>query len=214
MKTPRPVVPGDHVFAIRRRTLSTYSHHGIFLGSGEVAHFSSQGPNARSGLKSTVQVASIADFRQNDRVTLRWYTSPKLNSAEGYAEALQRTRDVLTSFAHSGPGSPYQYNVFTFNCEHLAVFCRTGFIRSEQIGGGLRAQRNGTAYAFVNASQSVPVIGLAVTAAGLAGSFLRHRRERPGESFFRGRGIQSVNWAQNLFEGYGLEHHDVPALFD
>ena len=176
-------------------------------------HFSSRGPDARPGLKSTVQLASVADFQQGDRVTLRWYKSPKLTSAEAYAGVLQRARDLLVCFSDPSASHSYQYNLLSFNCEHLATFCRTGQVRSEQLGRGVRNYRNGMAYAFVNASQNVPVIGLAITVAGLTGSYLRHRRERPGEAFFQGRGIESINWSKNLFEGYDFEYEDVPALF-
>lgn len=213
MKQPRHVLPGDHVFTVRRRTLSTYSHHGIYIGEGNVAHFSSQGPDARPGLKSTAQLATIAEFHRDDPVTLRWYKSPKLTSTEAYAGALRRAHEVLTCFADPGAAQAYQYNLFSFNCEHLATYCRTGRVRSEQLSRGARNYRNGMAYAFVNASQAIPGISLAITAIGLSGSYLRHRRERPDESFFQGRGMESINWAKNLFEGYDLEYQDVPALF-
>ena len=99
-----------------------YYHYGIYVGNGRVIHYT----DANGGdFKGTVQETSLESFLNGeDSYSVCEFDPenyPHINSPE---ETVERARSQL------GKGG---YNFFTNNCEHFAVWCKTGQYESSQV---------------------------------------------------------------------------------
>ncbi|MBQ7168742.1 MAG: lecithin retinol acyltransferase family protein [Synergistaceae bacterium] len=115
---PRQAQLGDVIKV--NRTL--YAHYGVYVGNGRVIHYTDEGGG---DFKGKVQETSLATF---------------LDGADGYfvceldpddyeqiyspEDTVKRAREKL---------GEEDYNFFTHNCEHFAVWCKTGEARSSQV---------------------------------------------------------------------------------
>lgn len=91
-------------------------HHGIFIGSNRVVHFT----NVRGGKgDATIRIGTLAEFAAGGRVEVVAY--PACSPPN---EVLQRARVRL---GESG------YDLFQNNCEHFARWCKTGVHESQQV---------------------------------------------------------------------------------
>lgn len=104
---------GDHV-KVRRYG---YSHHGIDLGDGTVVHLS--GEPLRPGDACVCRV-SMEDF----------LCGGQLRVVEYPADAREAEKVVAAALAQLGSVG---YDVWSNNCEHFAVHCKTGRKHSHQI---------------------------------------------------------------------------------
>jgi hypothetical protein len=108
--------PGDHLVVSR----PGYTHHGLYLGSDRVIHYS--GLSDSSG-ERRVEETTLALFRLGGPVTVRLHRRPK------YA------RELAIERARSKIGQA-KYCFFTNNCEHFVNWCIDGTHASEQIDQG------------------------------------------------------------------------------
>jgi hypothetical protein len=102
---------GDHVSAHR----GGYQHHGIDLGDETIVHFAP----GRHGGPLTVQRTWMRDFAGADPVHL-----------VPYATAFPPDYVCLLALSQLGRKD---YSLFSDNCEHMAVFCKTGRKASAQV---------------------------------------------------------------------------------
>ena len=157
----------DHLQVPRSHGL--FTHHGIDLGDGSVAHYLEGREILRSPLESFSrgQPLSVVAYPEGDcspvAVTLR--------------RALARIGEQ-------------RYNLLFNNCEHFAHWCKTGRHRSAQVedwletgsrgpGAMLQALRSGRLQGFDLAAAAQELAG--VGAAGLVAGVRRLLRERLGE---------------------------------
>lgn len=91
---------GDHI-SIRRRLPAPYTHHGIYVGDGEVIHFS-EGEVRLDELNKFGPIASIR----------------KVDSHLGCSEEIV----VMKAYSRLGERG---YNLIVNNCEHFALWCRS-----------------------------------------------------------------------------------------
>ncbi len=111
--------PGDHIAVPRPER---YTHHGIYLGEGRVAHFS----DAEGMLQKTR--ASVRE------TTLEWFLlGGKLHRRRhlnGWPPevVVMRARCVLNGEIDWRP-----YHLLHNNCEHFATFCAARRSRSGQV---------------------------------------------------------------------------------
>jgi hypothetical protein len=110
---------GDHI-RVQRYGGFIY-HHGIDMGDGTVVHFRKD----NSGNKSIVDRTSMANFAKGDMVETVQY-----QSSDSPSVVVSRAADCHRL---QREGSLKSYNLFELNCEHLATWCKTGKVRSEQI---------------------------------------------------------------------------------
>jgi hypothetical protein len=104
---------GDHLFVDRVGGL--YSHHGIDCGDGTVIHF---WPNGIF-LRSSVQRTTLREFAEGGAVKVRDY-------------AVCDPPETVVSRAVSSLGAS-GFDPLTSNCEHFAVWCKTGRVESRQV---------------------------------------------------------------------------------
>lgn len=111
---------GDHIFV----HCLGYSHHGIDLGDGDVIHFDYhpwQALNRKlaKARRPEIRKVSLEKFSQGRKVIVRKYA--ETDDAETVVER-----------ANSRVGET-GYHLFDNNCEHFAVWCKTGEHYSTQV---------------------------------------------------------------------------------
>lgn len=96
---------GDHIYVLRpaEGAIPSYTHHGIYIGNGEVIHY----------LSTSVQVQSIKTFSAGYKIRI------KKDSPTNYPPV----QIVERAFTRLGED---EYNVVINNCEHFCRWCRNG----------------------------------------------------------------------------------------
>lgn len=97
----RELFIGDHLYVQRFQ----YTHHGVYIGNGQVAHY----------LLERVKVDSLEAFADGSKILKRSkLISPiKFDSDEVVQRALSRLNES-------------EYNLIINNCEHFVRWCRNG----------------------------------------------------------------------------------------
>lgn len=135
---------GDHLRVYR----GYYWHHGIDLGDDEVMHFDGE-PKAKSDAR--ICRTSLQEFIGNsdtiEELDRKCYTAHP---------------DVVVKRAYRLEGSS-DYNLLANNCEHFALYCKTGGQRSEQIEDFFKEME------FYEEAIPVPIINSIVGATATAG---------------------------------------------
>lgn len=123
---------GDHLYV----DCGGYSHHGIFAGDDLVIHFDSTAARkvigTLNGLPPHVTEVSMEEFSGGKIVYVRDYSQAVL-AAE---EIVKRARSRIGERG---------YDLFDNNCEHFAVWCKTGENHSSQIDAARKAATTGAA---------------------------------------------------------------------
>lgn len=104
---------GDHLVSTR----IGYSHHGIYIGSDQVIHYSGFANDISNG---EIEIASLAEFSRGNNVSVKEHLIRR------YAP------DESVSRAYSRLGEDW-YNVLLNNCEHFVTWCIMGFHSSSQV---------------------------------------------------------------------------------
>jgi len=104
---------GAHIVTPRR----WYTHHGIYVGAGQVVHYEGLSSSLRRG---PVAKVSLAEFTQGH--PLRVYD--EADAAYSGIEVVARACSRLGEDA---------YDVLRNNCEHFCSWCLTGAARSPQV---------------------------------------------------------------------------------
>jgi hypothetical protein len=128
-----------------------YSHHGIDCGDGTVVHYWTD----ESPFASAIRRTSVEEFANGGEVEVRHY------AACDPAEVV-----VARALRSLGAGG---FDPLTSNCEHFAVWCKTGRVESGQAKGAESVLRGGPAAGAVTLLLSPVLMPLAFFAA-LAGA--------------------------------------------
>jgi|ERR1700733_428599 cell wall-associated NlpC family hydrolase len=94
-----------------------YSHHGIYVGYGQVIHHS--GWSTGIFKKGPIEKAKWKEFLNGSK--------PELVP---YKKTLDKERILENAISRLGDRA---YNVFADNCEHFATWCMTGIHDSNQV---------------------------------------------------------------------------------
>lgn len=121
---------GDHLFYYRAG--GVYSHHGIACGDGTVIHYESSAwlklaGLLASGISPQVRRVSLDAFSLGAALSVRAYAWE-----DPVARVLERAESRLGEAA---------YHLTENNCEHFAVWCKTGETLSTQASAHQRARR-------------------------------------------------------------------------
>ncbi len=113
---------GDHLFYYRAG--AAYSHHGICCGDGTVVHYESSLWMKLTGGFTTDQMPRVRrvswdEFALGNEVQIRPYAAQ-----DPPGVVLERAMSRLDEA---------DYSLFENNCEHFAVWCKTGFPYSTQV---------------------------------------------------------------------------------
>ena len=133
-------------------TRGIYDHYAVYIGNGRVIHYAAEGWDFGSAIsihkasideflrnqfhyfvlhffensQSPIKIQSMASFSIEDSVVLNEITLNGLINYHLYSpeETVERTR--------SREGEQ-DYNLVTNNCEHFAIWCKTGIRESHQV---------------------------------------------------------------------------------
>ena len=110
---------GDIIFTNR----FLYRHYGIYAGQGRVIHYASQ--NGDFGNDACVRETSLKQFVRSGECRIEKHDGSRNN-------AQQFSREETVSRARSRMGEK-EYNLLFNNCEHFALWCKTGINKSAQV---------------------------------------------------------------------------------
>lgn len=144
---------GD-IIGIRRK--GGYEHYAVYIGNHEVIHYA--GENSDFSDKRTIHKAPISEFLRNDTVFFvlnfpneyavpeKIYNSDSLKAL--YSDIIRPEGNDINEFkkkeyhlyspeetvkrAESRIGES-EYNLVSNNCEHFAIWCKTGISESHQV---------------------------------------------------------------------------------
>ena len=120
--TSDSIKKGDILFVDR----GLYKHYGIYAGNGMVIHYSDKNSNFGTDIK--IQEASLDDFASGFEVKVCQLDEKKYTLYSG-EETLKRAYSRLDE---------KNYNLIFNNCEHFAVWCKTGISDSDQVNKIIR----------------------------------------------------------------------------
>lgn len=115
MATVYELKGGDHIYVRRQR----YSHHGLYLGDGQVVQYSGHSSDDLMGKIEIVPMHVFVGDAQGD-VKVRVYEKRRFGRSASIARALSRLGEKF-------------YNVILNNCEHFVTWCVTGWHSSRQV---------------------------------------------------------------------------------
>ena len=111
---------GSHLVSPRK----FYAHHGIYLGRGDIAHYSGFSSSLKPG---PIEVTDLESFANGKPVWL-------VRESCGYSS------DEIVSRARSRIGES-QYRILSNNCEHFCNWCISGKNCSVQVRAFLHCPR-------------------------------------------------------------------------
>ncbi len=104
---------GSHLVTPRRG----FSHHGIYVGRGNVVHYYSA---VRGFSRGPVEEVSLARFALGRAIWVRIHAAPRFDGAEVARRARSRVGE-------------YRYRLLSNNCEHFCEWCLQEEQRSYQV---------------------------------------------------------------------------------
>lgn len=101
-----------------------YKHFGIYAGNGKVIHYAAL--NGDFGDNICIHEAPLERFAQENEIIVGRFSDAFMNTHTVYSpdETVARARSRL---------GERQYNLVTNNCEHFALWCKTGESESFQV---------------------------------------------------------------------------------
>lgn len=148
----RTIVAGD-ILAVDR---GPYLHYAVYVGNGEVIHYGGSGGDFDG--KITIHQAPMSEFLKNSKEYFVLEFSDKKPQKTGLKEAVKQvlggeaitlihnlkrekkyhlyTPEETVQRAKSRLGER-EYNLLTKNCEHFAIWCKTGVSESHQVNAML-----------------------------------------------------------------------------
>ena len=122
---------GDIVFCERRSGLlgrNLYQHYGVYAGYHKIIHY----VKGDSPLDGRIAETSIEEFCDGDTLYIAeddsllsiFQDADVTSTFYGPRKTVERARSMI------GKGD---YNLFNHNCEHFAIWCKTGLKQSTQV---------------------------------------------------------------------------------
>ncbi|KAL3728026.1 hypothetical protein ACJRO7_032728 [Eucalyptus globulus] len=125
--------PGDHIYTYRRFRL--YSHHGIYIGEGNVIHLTRTGVNKTSldiFRREGEKLHSLHSYVYGRPLLEYWLT---WRGTRTILLDTKSPKEVINKAWELHEGDNFgKYDLLNNNCEHFATFCKTGIRASAQIG--------------------------------------------------------------------------------
>ena len=107
---------------IIRVSRGIYAHYGIYAEGGTVIHYT--GTDGSSDFKGVIRETSLREFLDGDDE----YSAMRLDPKD-YGRIYSGAETVRRARAKIGERG---YNLFGHNCEHFALWCKTGEEESSQ----------------------------------------------------------------------------------
>ena len=122
---------GDIVFCERRSGLlgrNLYQHYGVYAGYHKIIHYI-KGDSPLDGRIAETSIEEFCDgdtlyIAEDDKLLSIFQDADVTATFYGPRKTVQRARSMI------GKGD---YNLFDHNCEHFAIWCKTGLLESTQL---------------------------------------------------------------------------------
>lgn len=108
---------GDHLVVDR----IIYTHHGIYIGNGEVIHFNS---TIKTKMSAVICKTTLEDFAKGQTIEV----IPHTNRPYSRKESVRRAKSYVGKKG---------YNLITNNCEHFVNHCIEGVKKSDQVNSAI-----------------------------------------------------------------------------
>ena len=118
-----PLLPGDILCVKRKR--DCYRHFGVYIGRGRVVHYAATHGDFDKHEDATVHISSLDGFLRKEKTFYR----VEIREGKGYT-IFSPEKTVERALSRLGEHS---YSILTNNCEHFALWCRTGISESCQV---------------------------------------------------------------------------------
>ena len=150
--------PGDIVGVSRKMAMKLYEHYAIYIGDGKVIHYSSDTSDFMGN--TTVKIAPFGQFLKDDdeyfvlhfdedcEMPHKIQSSTNLNMNDYNVDTgswIKKSKDYklyspeeTIRRAYSRLGED-EYSLLFNNCEHFAVWCKTGVSLSYQVNNAARS---------------------------------------------------------------------------
>jgi hypothetical protein len=118
--TTQPAAARDEAFPLGAHLVTPrrwYTHHGIYVGNGQVVHYLGLSTSLRRG---PIAKVSLAEFANGHPVHVNDETNVAYSGIEVAARACSRLGEDA-------------YDVLCNNCEHFCSWCMVGVARSPQV---------------------------------------------------------------------------------
>jgi len=144
--------PGDIIGITRKKAIGLYDHYAVYVGDGQVVHYAAEGGDF--GKNISIHLAGITEFLKSDARYFVLYfpvsggNPVKIQSATSFLVTDSLLENV-TAFRKAGSGTVYsaeetvqralsrigeeEYHLLKNNCEHFAIWCKTGKADSVQV---------------------------------------------------------------------------------
>lgn len=144
-----PIEPtiGSHLITPR----TAYTHHGIYVGNGNVIHYSGLAENL-SFNSGVIERTSLEAFSAGNGFTTKTYINPRFSG------------QAIVDRAYSRLGED-QYDILLNNCEHFCEWCINDRHRSEQIEQVKTASTKGLAAFTVLRAITPPQVSIPLSIA-------------------------------------------------
>lgn len=146
---------GDHLVTPR----TGYTHHGLYIGNGEVIHYSGFANGRATG---TICICTIEEFGNGRSVSVKEHLVRPYDRKQSVERALSRLGEDW-------------YNVLVNNCEHFVNWCINGLHSSVQVNRLIEAVSS--AYNAANESKQLQKTAQALAGA-MAGRVVQKEAER------------------------------------
>ncbi len=125
---------GDHLYVYKAG--GTYSHHGLYVGDGNVVHYAGF---AKKFSRAPIEIVTLEEFAGGCTIYLKKYNQRRFE------------RDSVVDRAISRVGENC-YSIFNNNCEHFVFWCITGKHKSKQVNRSIISINTNLALFVLNSS--------------------------------------------------------------
>lgn len=124
-KEENELIEGDHIFVWR---YYLYNHHGIYIGNDQVIHFSGEPFHKERYPK--IEKTNLNNFLKGGKLQIQRY-----GDGIGFIPIRSSSKDIVLKRAYIllENRDKINYNLITNNCEHLSIWCKTGYHFSIQV---------------------------------------------------------------------------------
>lgn len=150
--------PGDVVGVVRKKALNMYEHYAVYIGDGQVIHYAGNGEDFKG--RVCVKVDTIKNFLKDDDNYFvlyfdRAYAVPRKIQVRTTFNMNDLNMDNMLVFPKGKKMTIYspeetvkraesrlgedKYNLVMNNCEHFAIWCKTGISESYQVKRAFKA---------------------------------------------------------------------------
>lgn len=172
---------GEHLVSPR----IGYTHHGLYIGNGEVIHYSGFANGYSNG---EIAIATLEEFANGRGIRIKAHPLRRHNADTSVERAISRLGEDW-------------YNVLLNNCEHFVTWCIEGFHSSSQVNQMIAAVA--AAYSAIKQKETLRTVTTAATRHVIQKEAERHATHAITSSLAKSVASKSLEVATTGAAAYG-----------